>query len=188
LIRIAALLCSVALTGCIFAEPPSREVQQSPPIINVPLVSPQTTEVLRVSPMDSSILFSIPFHSEDRDEQLWYAGRINYGLPTERWADPVVGRIPPSTFSDDSRSISFSWTPSNSSEPCFQFTLIVCHDHNFSLGNDGPDGGPSPQFVCRSQAVKENDLAMVTWWVNYGDIDAAPSLVECPGPETTGGG
>lgn len=163
---------SLLASGCLLAEPPKRNPRQTPPILNLSLADPAVTQLLIVDGA-GSVDFSIPVRSEDVGEDISFALHRNYALGTAE-SSRIFGNesLPPSHLNDDSRVVSFlAFLPAP--EPCYQLTLVVCHDPNFF-----PSSG-----LCDPNRL--DDTAIATWWA-VTDEALEAGLEGCPLP--TGGG
>ena len=160
-------------SGCLLAEPPERNPRQTPPILNLALAEPPVTRLL-VLDGPTVFPFSIPVRSEDVGELVWFALHRNYGLGTTR-STRIAGpeRLQPSHLNDTSRYITFS-EELPAPDPCYQLTLLVCHDHSFETGSG----------LCENDLELE-DTAVATWWV-VTEETGEPGFEGCPLP--TGGG
>lgn len=167
---IAAL--SLLASGCLLAEPPKRNPRQTAPILNLALAAPPVTQLLVLSGA-TTFPFSIPVRSEDVGEDVWFALHRNYALGTAE-SSRIFGPedLAPSHLNDDSREVSFT-AALPAPTPCYQVTLVVCHDSNFETSSG----------LCDPTMLE--DTALATWWVISEDARDA-GLEGCPLP--TGGG
>jgi len=157
------VVLAVAQAGCIFAEPPEREAEQTRIFLDLNGAAPSVTKILSVQSTEE-LHFTVPFASEDAGEEVLYGVHRNFGLVDA--SKVTLGSVPGSTLSDETRKFSFDYRPPDTSG-CFQLTLVACHDSNFVLS----------EFRCVQTA---DDMALATWWINVADIDQPPSLVDCP--------
>jgi hypothetical protein len=170
-----SLVASLAFvtSGCLLAEPPERNPRQTPPILNLALADPPVTRLL-VLDGPTVYPFSIPMRSEDVGERVWFALHRNYALGTTQ-SNRIFGpeSIEPSHLNDETRFVVFSGDLP-APEPCYQLTLLVCHDSNFETASG----------FCEYD-VELEDTALATWWV-VTEATGEPGFEGCPLP--TGGG
>jgi len=164
------LLClGLTLPGCIFAEPPEQDPRQTPVFFDLVRTVPLVTQLVHFEPQDTSREFTVPVISEDAGEEVNFAVHFNLNLGGNQreYFDPLE----PSTLSDTSREIRFSFSPlmrSDTPDACQQLTLVACHRRFFQLGS--------------GQCQDSSDAAMAVWWITFGDTQFA-TLSDCPQPQ-----
>jgi hypothetical protein len=170
---LAALLC----WGCLVEPAPDYgPPEQTAPVLIHTSADPPLSQIIKVSTVGEPPLpLSILVRSEDVGEQLAASWFLNYGLAGESkdedWLDWRI--VAPSTYDDESRSVSFTWTVVRSVPAgCNQISVVVTHLLNFDDVKHKP-----------KDATRDTDVA--TWWVNVDGDELAPNTLEdCPTPES----
>jgi hypothetical protein len=158
------LYLAVLAPGCIFAEPPERKPQQTPVFFDLGGATPLTTRIVSIGVQDVQQTFRIPILSEDAGEEVWWV--VHENLTLGGMGTTEFGTFEPSTISDTTRFINFSYKPAATSDACVQLTLMACHRPNFEETTD----------TCTDHV----DTAFAVWWINFQDLDQAPSVTNCP--------
>ncbi len=159
-------MCS-ALAGCIVAGPPDyKDPTQTPPVLDLNGADPSILQIIERAPGEQ-ITFKIKVRSEDAGDDLIALLYIDYGATTQ--ALEANQTIAASTFDDTNREVNFAWTVPNIQRGCRQLTLLVTHTKHTSIL------GPTDN----------NDIALVTWFLNVADPDGTNVLAQCP--KTAGG-
>jgi hypothetical protein len=171
-LRIWPLSIALVLTpACLVADPPQyEEPGRTPPFLDLAAAKPFPGEIILVDTTDNLdgtdfVNISIPVRSEDRGDRLFAALHVDYTFPSI--VRPQHNELPPSTFEDLTRSITFRWDVPRALKGCHQLTVLVSHASTFSF--------------TESRPKDPKDTAMATWWVNIDPDPTDPyTLSRCP--------
>lgn len=159
--------------GCLVSDPPKyEEPGLTPPFLDLVGTDPLPGRIIqREQGTNPVISFKVPVRSEDNGENLWFSLYRNFSFSPNSL--PVVAnrRLPPGTFDETDRSISFDWTIDSSVYlGCHQLTLLVSHESTWNLNLARPD-----------PLASIGDSAMAVWWLNYYESGQDPAVLNgCP--------
>jgi hypothetical protein len=162
------VVLGMSAASCLVADPPEyTPPEQTPPVLNLFLADPPVNSVL-LAPRGEQLSFNVPVRSEDAGDKLVAARHLDWGSPRHEFVG--LTHVPPSTFDDESRVISFDWTVM-AEKGCHQLTLLVFHFSNSSEDQ-------SSTVVA--------DQAMAAWWLNVDPEETDPDTLKDCHPASTG--
>lgn len=163
-----SLWCAAMLlvTGCLDGTPEYTAPTRLPPVIDtfktLPLIN---TLALVEQDSPTTVLFTVPFRSEDAGTELTYYFLLdvdNRTLPRPLETN-IVEPDPRPLEEQEGRVATFEWQPESELSGCHTITFIITYVDNFGRN-----------FVPRDPSLADS----VTWWFQVGD-DA--DLSRCPG-------
>ncbi len=155
---------AVISSACIVSDPAEYGVaKQTPPFLNATKALPS---VLKTHPvkLGETIHFNVPLRSEDAGEELLAQVFVDRGVPQKE--NPRGFReIAPGRLDDGERPIDIPVDVVVADPGCHSLTMVVTHKSNLDEKN---------------QPKKDDDTAVLTWWVNVDDDEGKTLMGECP--------
>lgn len=151
------------LFGCLEDAPEYPERGQIPPFVLTAQVTPPVSEIYESG---TPLNINVPFRSEDVNEELiprFYVDFVPGDVAPQ--FEGSVQPIPPSTFDDDTRSVTWQWNNERDYRGCHSLTLILTYASNL---------GP------RDLPIDESRTARVVWWLNLEDPQGTVLMRSCP--------